>query len=79
MIAKKIVVAIALVQQSRLCCQCFCGLFGHWQSIKKHRILTSLCLLTMLALLVGCTNTPSLPQEQFVEPTPLAKQNFKRF
>ena len=30
---------------------------------KKHRILTSLCLLTMLALLVGCTNNSSSTPE----------------
>ena len=30
---------------------------------KKHRILTSLCLLTMLALLVGCNNNSSSTPE----------------
>ena len=58
MIAKKIVVAL-LLSSSLASAASASAAYSAMAKYKKHRILTSLCLLTMLALLVGCTNTPS--------------------
>lgn len=55
---KKIVAAL-LLSSSLASAVSASAAYSAMAKYKKHRILTSLCLLTMLALLVGCTNTPS--------------------
>ena len=55
---KKIVAAL-LLSSSLASAVSASAAYSAMAQYKKHRILTSLCLLTMLALLVGCTNTPS--------------------
>lgn len=75
---KKIVAAL-LLSSSLASAVSASAAYSAMAKYKKHRILTSLCLLTMLALLVGCTNNSSSTPETICGPIPLAKQNFKRF
>ena len=59
---KKIVAAL-LLSSSLASAVSASAAYSAMAKYKKHRILTSLCLLTMLALLVGCTNNSSSTPE----------------